>query len=152
MGRIQDNGSAQEVVKICYTEETRNLNFRITTASLDDLKECVKIIKSYNEFDYVIINEALDKFASYPKYYNEGNPNNGYDSLEFEIGREGSPVMYITYRNIFYDKYTDKDGEIRTLTQEQFKENMKTLSKLALADECDFTDTYGGVECRLWWD
>ena len=148
---LVNNGSAQKVVKICYTEKTRNLNFRIQTADLKDLKECVKIIDQYNEFDHKTVNEYLDTFADYKKFYNEGNPNNGQDLFVFEIGRESSPAMYIKYRNTFNDDYQTPDGELKKMSVEQFKTNMKVLAQAIKADECDFTDGWE-TECRLWWD
>jgi hypothetical protein len=59
--------------------------------------------------------------------------------------------MYIKYRNTFSDKYQTKEGELKELSVEQFKTNMKVLAQATKADECDFTDGWE-TECRLWWD
>ena len=72
---------AQQVTKICYTEETRILDFNCACEDLEDLVGCIEIIRSYNEFDSKCINEALKRYC-----------NNSYT---YTIGRENSPVLYI---------------------------------------------------------
>jgi hypothetical protein len=144
--------SAQIVTKTCYTEETRNLTFRIECESLGDLKECVRIIDSYNNFDADTVIKALEKFADTRVYYSEGNGNNGRNLLRFDIGREGSPVMYIKYPE--FGVHTVEEGD-KTFeyTKDMFKKDMEKLAEEVMADECDFS--VGSVsydECRLWWD
>ncbi len=145
--------SAQAVTKICYNGDTRNLNFRIECENLDDLLECVHIIKGYNDFDWKVINENLVEYANFKRYYNHDNPNDGKDLLTYEIGREGSPVIYIKYFSIsmLRNKY-EENGEIKELTQELFEKNMKALGALVKADECDFGNDGCYDYCRLWWD
>jgi len=148
--------SAQATTKICYNEKTRNLDFRITCESLQDLKECIKIIQAYNDFDWEIINQALEDYANVKRFYNEGNLNNGKDLLTFDIGRESSPVLYIKLFNYSIaqaqNTYKTESGEIRTYSQEQFEKDMKALGALAKADECDFGADGVYTYCRLWWD
>jgi hypothetical protein len=146
--------TAQKVTRICYTEATRNLGYKIQTEGLADLKECVKIIRSYNEFDHQKINDVLEIFANFPQYYNPNNPNNGKDLLTYEIGREGSPVLYIScyFFEDMPNYYLDQNKEIKSFTKDLFIKNMKELGRLALADEADLTE--GGLkhEFRFWWD
>jgi len=145
--------SAQAVTKVCYNEKTRNLEFRIECEDLNDLLECVRIIQEYNNFDWKVINENLTEYANFKKYYNPNNPNNGGDLLTYEIGREGSPVMYIKYfRASFGGNQYQENGEIREFTQEVFEKNMKALGALVKADECDFGNDGCYEYCRLWWD
>ena len=149
--------SAQAMTEIGYNEPTRNLYFRVECEDLEDLKECVKIIKAYNDFDCNKINEALDKFANFKRFYNPGNRNNGKDVLTFSIGREGSPVMYITWMKFgqeteFYDSDELDEGSVEVLTEKFFKESMENLREWTRADECDI-DLEGALKaCRLWWD
>lgn len=144
--------SAQSVTKVGYTESTRNLNFRIECNDLNDLKECVEIIKSYNEFDYQIVNEELMHYANFKKYYNSDDPNNGSDLLKYDIGREGSVVMYIKLLDSTPIQYIAEDGSVKDFTRELFEKNMKTFSKVAKADECDIEEDGAYITCRLWWD
>jgi len=143
--------SAQAVTKICYNKETRNLDFKITCEGLKDLEKCVKIIKTYNEFDYKIINQALEDHAGIEKYYNEKNPNNGENILKFDIGREGSPVMYIKLSNFSGNTYM-ANGKVEEYTREMFKKDMNILAKITNVAECDFDQNGGYYVCRLWWD
>jgi hypothetical protein len=147
--------TAQGVTKICYNEKTRSLNFRIECESLEDLLECVKIINGYNDFDWNTVNTSLKLYALFKQYYNPENPNNGKDLLVYEIGREGSPVMYIKYFSMTLNgngnKY-EENGEIKEFTQEIFEKNMRILARLSKADECDFGNDGCYQYCRLWWD
>ncbi|MFA7708340.1 MAG: hypothetical protein WCX73_05305 [Candidatus Pacearchaeota archaeon] len=141
--------SAQAVTKICYNEDTRNLNFQIECKDLNDFKECINTIKAYNAFDCKLVNEKLNKYANFRIFYNLDNPNNGQDFLKYNIGREGSVVMYIKYFKIGFCK---ENGEITEFTQELFEKNMKAFAKEAKADECDFDNDGCYNYCRLWWD
>lgn len=140
--------STQIITFFSYNEPTRNLNFRVECKNLEDLQQCVKIIDSYNDFNWKTINKALNEHVSHKVYYNQDNPNNGNDLFTFHIGREGSPVIYIDFNSKLRAKYKiDK-----TLTQEEFKEIIKNLAKDALADEHSTESTASGITARLWWD
>ena len=145
--------SAQAVTKVCYNEFTRNLDFRIQCKNLEDLKKCVRIIKGYNDFDWKTVNKALDNWANFKQYYDSTNSNNGSDLLTYDIGREGSPVMYIKYSKLsILGKKYQENGQIKEFTQELFEENMGTLAGIAKADECDIYKEGSYLVCRLWWD
>lgn len=118
--------TAQKVTSICYTEKTRNLNYRIECDSLDDFKGCLAIIDQYNEFNALTIIDALKVLEKY--------------NLKYTIGREGSPVIYISASSISNDlKY--------------FHEDMQHFNVLALADEFDKeNDSPWSNSYRLWFD
>jgi len=146
--------SAQAMTTIGYNEPTRNLYFRVRCEGLEDLKECVKIIEAYNDFDCNRITGALDKFASFKRWYNPNNPNNGQDVLTFEIGREGSPVLYISWMKFGNEdvKYLKTEDSFGIFTDELFEESMENLEKRAKADECHIDPEGWRKTCRLWWD
>jgi hypothetical protein len=144
--------SAQAVTTVCYNENTRNLNFRITCENLNDLKESVKIIDQYNDFNWETINEALDQYVSFKRFYNDENPNNGTDLLTFDIGRESSPVMYVKYFEPQGNKYRTENNEVRDFTKEDFEKSLRAFANIAKADECDFGNDGCYSYCRLWWD
>lgn len=120
--KFANNNSAVEMTKLGYTEETRNLDFRVMCGDLENLKECVSVIDNYNEFSARVVNTALDKFA-------------GLKDVSYYIGRESSVVMYFD-QGFFATDTKDFDYEV-----EQF-------AKITLADECN----KNGNEWRLWWD
>lgn len=136
-------GSAQEITRLGYTEETRNLNFRVECADLEDLMECVKIIDAYNEFDHDRVNKALGGLAKYKAFYNEGNQNNGHSLFTFSIGREGSPVMYIAYNGSNFHH--------KELSLDEHKKVMEAFGRESLSDEVNET-TEWSHEYRFWWD
>jgi len=145
--------SAQAVTKVCYNEPTRNLDFRIQCKDLKDLKKCVRIIKGYNDFDWKTVNKALDNWADFKQYYNSTNPNNGSDLLTYDIGRQGSPVVYVKYSRLsILGKKYQENSQIKEFTQELFEKNMRALADIAKADECDFGNDGCYEYCRLWWD
>ncbi len=149
--------SAQAVTAICYNEETRNLDFQIQTNNIDDLKECIKIIDQYNEFDSSTINTAIDNFLNLKIWYGKDNLNNGKDLYEVKIGRENSPVMYVTLQTFMRDTLTLKMYRKETellpiMTIDTFKDTMREFAHATKADECDFTKDGMGITCRMWWD
>jgi len=147
--------SAQAVTKICYNENTRNLNFRIKCGDLKDLKECVQIIEGYNAFEWKKVNEALDLCASLKRFYGKDNPNNGQDFFEFEVAREGSPAIYIKYYAGSADQlkfYPISGKATKEFKPSTFKKLMDLFQEESLANECDiYTESIYEV-CRLWWD
>jgi len=147
--------AVQVTTKVCCLNNfIRCLEWRAECRNLEDLKECIKIIDSYNDFEAESICEALDKYASLKRFYNEDNPNNKEDFFTFEIGREGSPVIYIKFMRrmqIF------KDGklipsEARTMTKEDFEMRMRALAEIARPQELHFSEDGLYHVCRMWWD
>ena len=141
--------SAQAVTKVCYNEKTRNLNFRIECKDLQDLKKCVEIIKSYNNFDWMLINNNLPIYTDFE--------NEKGSLLTYEIGRESSPVIYIKWCPIVVSprtkvEYVAKDDKLLTFTQEEFEKNIRALAAITFASECQFEEDGMYNVCRLWWD
>lgn len=116
--------TAQEFIKRGYNESTRNLNFQVGCEDLKDLIKCIQIIKEYNDFDAVLINDLLVNLER----------TEGITLKEFRIGRENSPVIYIKGRGV------------------NFENELIAFAQCAKADECNFTRSILGTECRLWWD
>ena len=144
--------SAQAVTKLCYNEPTRNLTFRVECQDFEDLLECVKTIKAYNDFDWKKVSDGLKKYAHLGKYFSIDNPNNGNDLFTYDIGREGSPVMYIKWFNMNFSNKYQEGEEIKEMSDELFEKNMKALQTLVKADECDCGNDGCYNYCRLWWD
>lgn len=132
--------SAQAITKIGYGDshelKVRNLDFRVECENLEDLKKCVSIIESYNEFDVKKVNRALEDHTNtlIQSPYNDEIKN---PAFTYSIGREGSVVMYIKER---FDHVGD------------FEERMKLIKTETNADELSFDDTGYGKEARFWWD
>lgn len=88
-------------------------------------------------------------------YYNDGNPNNGKRLWEIEIGREGSPVIYITVKAKSLGRYHINPGVDTT----SMIESCKLAGQRAYADEINYiTDEdnstlgYKTIKFRFWWD
>ena len=149
--------SAQAVTTVCYNESTRNLDYRIKCEDFKDLKACISIIHGYNQFNHTTINKALDTYFGLRKYYGEDNGNNGNDLFEFEIGREGSPAMYVslwTYKFGANDKirvYTN-DVNVEEYKTSEFDLAAKAFQHDAIADECNTVGGTGQMTYRFWWD
>ena len=91
---------------------------------------------------------ALDQIDDLIPRLNYGgvNPNNGTRKYKLEVGREGSPVIYLS---LWEHSVEDRLSEDRI-------ERIKMIMQLnAAADEasCEVTD-FGArkVEFRFWWD
>lgn len=149
----------------------RNLRFRTEAADMDDLKKCVRLIDGYNDFLPIDVNSALTKYLHLPQFYGESNPNNGNSYIKFDIGREGSPVMYIKFHaHMGFDStikvITGREGatvEVCEYTLNEFKEELKhrvqMFAKASAASECtiaadEVNDLYKLhlLEFRVWWD
>lgn len=131
-----DSNSAVEMTKLAYGDEqgTRNLDFRVKCADIDDLGKCCKVIEGYNEFEWVNVMEAIrDNLAP------------DVDGMDFYIGREGSVAMYIRFGFFYFDNNNIKVDDDR-MGQSKVMELIKKQSK---ADECHHMRL---GEWRLWWD
>ena len=120
--------TSQKVTKLCYTEETRNLNYAIRCDNKADLMACVELIDSYNYFDAKKINAVLLDL------------DEGEDKYTYAIGREGSPAIYIGFAGFM-------DGSDR----KRFEGNMDKLNKLLQPDEYSHNEGIYSAT-RFWWD
>src|ERR1019366_6781587 len=103
-----------------------------------DLLECCKLINSYNEFDSDKI--ALQaNLLNRKKYYNLNNPNNGSDLFKFEIGREGSPVIYVHFHH-YVNNHVISNGCVDAYSVDNFKSDMAAFAKFVEADEFSIDD------------
>lgn len=124
MSMQSDDENAVDMVKFGFTEETRNLHFRVTFPVYGETKyalEAIRSIGGYNDFDGDIVADAIEPFlarVSYPGV---------------EVGREGSPVIYITLQN-----QLDVDLLYEAMRQ-------------ARADELDWSGR-DNLTLRCWWD
>jgi hypothetical protein len=138
------NTSAQAVTKICYTEEIRNLDYKIKCNDLKDLKECIKIIDSYNEFDANRINKALDSYANWKQGDRE--------FLSYYVARESSPAIYIAMPlQVYGSTPIINEGHEVVVSEDVFHTKIAEFARIAKADELDITKDYY-ITCRLWWD
>lgn len=122
------------------------------------IKEYINSIGHYNAFDYIKVIQLVDKIDSIiPRvYHGENNPNNGNRLWTIDIGRERSPVIYITIEV----KALGKD-HIHPDLQQIIINECKTAASEAAADEISHeiheTDIgkqyhYKSIELRFWWD
>lgn len=179
--KVEFNGkryetAAQLMTAIGYGDSNnlavRSLDYCVKCEDFKDLKSCLKIIGSYNDFDA----ERIIKSAVWPlnlqHYLNEGNQNNGKQLFEFHIAREYSPAFYVKYNGkyncwVITDREpaeateTQPAGEIlyfEEYTEADFTERMSRLSKEIGADEFSIKTEYtysSGENCliaRFWWD
>jgi len=140
--------SAQAITKLCYNQPTRNLHFRVQCENLVDLKSCVNTIDSYNDFDAKKINEALSKFVNIREVFPHGNSS---EPLKFDIGREGSPVLYVKWIKTGFGsgKYIKNGNES---TELDFRSLMTNLASELGADESSSDEDGIFFEHRFWWD
>lgn len=119
----------------------------------DELKIILSFCDSYNEYNKWDTLQALKEIDQVlPRAeYKEGNPNNGNRNYSLTVGRESSPVIYITRRTL-------KDFSEKILTNEQIDRIKKIIRDTAKADEISFNiskcETFGTTteQFRFWWD
>lgn len=89
-------------------------------------------------------------------YYNENNPNNGSRLWEIEIGREGSPVIYIIIKVKSLGKYHIQPGLDTTVVIETCKEAARDANADEITHEIEEDNTavngYKEIILRFWWD
>jgi hypothetical protein len=122
-----------------YTVElSKNQDFEVALVIIDK-------IGGYNEFDtetIKILLKTIDEII--PRFYMEGNPNNGKREYNIIIGRESSPVIYIKYLG---------ESQINV-------KRIQEIAKDAKADEiqiikngkCEYISSCYETIIRLWWD
>jgi len=121
-------------------EKVRLLDFKTEGVNTDDAVELVMGIGSYNDFEGQRVTESMQKFKGKVMYW--------------EVGREGSPVIYV-HLPFFLNQQEGFVGENRRIIDD---ENIKLIEELkkefvdtALADEFNVTD-YSDRVVRIWWD
>lgn len=148
-----------------------NLHYKAEVTNIQDLRSCVHLIGGYNDFDPREVCNAITRYLDLPKFYGETNPNNGNDLLKFEIGREGSPVIYIKFTHLLTLGNTikvivDRTGatvHVREYSVEEFIKELKCrvemFAKSSKGDECNIeiderNTVYNlqRLEFRVWWD
>lgn len=78
-------------------------------------------------------------------HINEGNPNNGRRAHTWEIGNEGSRVVYLVIDRTFLPERPDKAPDSLEFT-------LRRIGREAGADEVDVTtDAIGRRVIRFWW-
>ena len=113
---MSDRENTIEILRRGYDEDTRSLSFRVGFyRDWDAAFECLRIIDRYNDFNAERVIAALEPFAK----------DDGVSYIE--VGREGSPVLYIKYGPL-----------------EEIAEALRN----AAADELDIEGSY----LRAWWD
>ena len=134
-----------------------SLNF-VVTLKFEQFKKYVQQIGNYNDFTPERAIEVIEKVSEMlpPIYYNEGNPNNGQLQFEISIGREGSPVIYLSFNDYL--------GYMRNILETEGYRDMleRKVAEVSNADEIQFLDPerfdYGtGLPARkyvmrIWWD
>ncbi len=116
----------QDFVKLGYAGNI-SLDFKTTTVPPRNAKRLVSAIGGYNEFEPRKVNKAIDKIQDVVG--------------SIEVGREGSPVLYI---------HLSPNWQL-----EQNKERVKEAFKEAKADEVDEVEGLFGSKTntiRVWWD
>lgn len=136
---LQDlNTTAQYAVAAGYSDapnhtveidSTRSLDFRVSVRSAADLQACLRLIRAYNRFDGEHVYNALEDA------FDLGDLE-GYAGLEVAIGRESSPVLYVSKRGADRDRFADK---------------CMALARRTEADQCAPVDGHTPT-FRLWWD
>jgi hypothetical protein len=156
--------AAQMMTMAAYEERLlpfRSLAFECECENAEDLKQCVSIIDSYNEFSARKIKNSLDEHLNLKSFYGETNPNNGNDMFKYTISRESSPAIYVTYNVYGKDLKAIKYREGATVhaddfSAEEFKTRCALFAKETSADIFKIEEgDYGMMKtykARFWWD
>lgn len=152
------HSAAQGITLLAYGDSYnlphRVLNYKTECESYNDFAACLRIIDNYNEFDAKEIIKKVNPILSEKRYYNENNPNNGNDLFKFEIGREPSPVFYVTLLTFLGNTTMPNFPDMKPLEycNYTFKEEMKTVASLCLCDEFNIEDNEHSLTARFWFD
>lgn len=143
----QKKSPEEQILNIGYKNKVFNF---LIDVNRENFLKCVKIIGKYNNFDYQLIKENF-KLINLDCYINENNPNNGSSLFTFKIGREFSPVIYITFFKTT-NYYFGENKKIKKMYDEDFKNLMFKFKEKTKADEIYFEEDKFYIDCRLWWD
>jgi hypothetical protein len=114
---------------------SRCLNFRIQVRDFSDLRRCLLIIGGYNRFDGPKIAKAI---ADHFPVLDLGGR---YDDVSAEIGRQGSPVLYLRGPSLAGDD-----------EEETFFKRARMVAEETEADEARKIDDHHRPSFRMWWD
>jgi hypothetical protein len=106
----------------------------------------IRIFGGYNEMTiegFVRLLREIDRIVGRMSYQSD-NPNNGFIGYKIDIGREGSPVLYVELGE--YDWRTSQPKPF----SEPVQRELYAAARRALADEIDFINE--GRTLRIWWD
>lgn len=127
----------------------QSLDFRIELP-YDVAIRFIERIEQYNEFEAPTVLDALARIDRLiPRSaFGEGNPNNGSRDYKIEVGREGSPVIYL-HRFEWLTQFPRTEDQMKAVCLE-----MQLNGK---ADEATYEarDCGGGtrrITFRFWWD
>lgn len=121
----------------------------------DEVLEYINAIGGYNEFEANRVKQMLYEIDQIiPRvYYNPKNPNNGKQNFELEIGREGSPVIYLTVREFSKDRQHIIDDLLDLVPA--IKRVAESVGKCdEFNQDLEVFPILGGrqVQIRMWWD
>jgi hypothetical protein len=128
----------------------RSANFRIELP-FEQAASFIRRVDEYNDFSAPIVLEALEHIDRLMprKYCGPGNPNNGHRDYSISVGREGSPVIYLT-RLEFFESPELEDATMKAICRE--------MGVFGQADEADYhVDEFAfargrRISFRFWWD
>lgn len=158
--------AAQAMTKIAYNDTSGCLQFRVGCDDYWDMVACIKIIGSYNKFDSENINHSAFWHLNVAQFYNDNNPNNGSNLFKFEIGREYSPVIYVTYNATYGNRKINDVASLANDETELFWEEYghndfyKAMENFAREIGCDEfsvinlfpTSSVRVYQARFWFD
>lgn len=128
----------------------KTLNFSIQMP-FEEVCHFLRRIDTYNEFEAENVLDALEYIDRLipRKFYGHGNPNNGERRYTLSVGREGSPVLYLT----LYEWGWTSEKPLDDHTLETIEQEMELTGK---ADEAssEVVSIPSGrkITFRFWWD
>jgi len=130
----------QKFVRYGFGEDfglkTRSLNFTTEAMKAEEAIEVVKLIKSYNDFEGEKVAEAIKQIANLWK--------SEHQQVTFEFGREGSPVLYVSF------PYWLKQDKKLNETERNYRIDLsKAILQGTKPDELDRSIR---ADIRAWWD
>lgn len=151
-------GLVQRIVSVGFSDSYIRSppEFRVLCSGFGVLEDCAEIIGPYNEFDPGKIKAAEPIFREFFR---------NFPLAKLSIGRENSPVIYMSSFAIDFQDVDELKSRHPELTPEQiksecelfrpysdFREICERIAKELLAEECGFSRESIKKICRIWWD
>ena len=141
--KYEVGSAAQGMTLIAYGEifniPFRSLDYNCKCNDFQDFRKCLKLINSYNEYDYSEMKKHIYNYLDKHKFYSEWNPNNGLPLFSYYIARESSPCFYVEFSDYLSSNViVNREGaevEYCNYSTDDFKKEMSILSQLIKADE-----------------